>query len=58
LTSSEAESDVLKSYQLMANSYLKKTGDLSEFEMLVKSLNDFWLTRVKLPKQQQTVGRL
>jgi two-component system, chemotaxis family, response regulator Rcp1 len=58
LTSSEAETDVVKSYELMANSYLKKTGDLSEFEALVKSLNDFWLTRVKLPKHKQTVGPL
>jgi two-component system, chemotaxis family, response regulator Rcp1 len=58
LTSSEAETDVVKSYELMANSYLKKTGDLSEFEALVKSLNGFWLTRVKLPKHKQTVGPL
>jgi chemotaxis family two-component system response regulator Rcp1 len=58
LTSSEAETNEVKSYEVMANSYLKKTGDLSEFEALVKSLNDFLLTRVKLPKHEQTVGPL
>jgi two-component system, chemotaxis family, response regulator Rcp1 len=56
LTSSEAESDVVSSYQLLANSYLRKPDNLSEFEALVKSLNDFWLTRVKLPKHKQSVG--
>jgi two-component system, chemotaxis family, response regulator Rcp1 len=53
LTSSEAESDVVSSYQLLANSYLRKPGDLSEFEALVKSLNDFWFMRVKLPRHQK-----
>jgi CheY-like chemotaxis protein len=55
LTSSEAESDVLSSYQLLANSYLRKPDNLSQFKGLVKSLNDFWLTRVKLPKNGQSV---
>jgi two-component system, chemotaxis family, response regulator Rcp1 len=58
LTTSDAESDVVSSYELKVNSYLKKPGDLSEFEGLEKSLNDFWLTRVKLPKHKQTVGPL
>jgi two-component system, chemotaxis family, response regulator Rcp1 len=52
LTSSEAESDVVTSYQLMANSYLRKPDDLNEFEALVQRLNDFWLTRAKLPKYE------
>ncbi|HXM09050.1 MAG TPA: response regulator [Terriglobales bacterium] len=58
LNTSDAESDVVSSYELKVNSYLKKPGDLSEFEGLEKSLNDFWLTRVKLPKHKQTVGPL
>lgn len=57
LTSSEAETDVASSYQLMANSYLRKPQNLAEFEQLVISLNDFWLTRVKLPKKEQSVGQ-
>jgi two-component system, chemotaxis family, response regulator Rcp1 len=51
LTTSEAEVDILKSYQLQANCYLVKPVQLEAFENLVKSINDFWLTRVKLPHQ-------
>jgi two-component system, chemotaxis family, response regulator Rcp1 len=51
LTTSDAEVDVAKSYQLQANCYLNKPVQLDEFENLVKSINDFWLTDVKLPKQ-------
>jgi chemotaxis family two-component system response regulator Rcp1 len=53
LTTSQAEFDIVSSYKLMASCYLTKPGDLEEFEGLVKSLNDFWLTRVSLPKQDQ-----
>lgn len=51
LTTSVAEADIVKSYQLRANCYLSKPVQLDEFENLVKSINDFWLTRVKLPQQ-------
>lgn len=51
LTTSDAEADIVKSYQLQANCYLSKPVQLEEFEGLVKSINDFWLTRVKLPAQ-------
>jgi two-component system, chemotaxis family, response regulator Rcp1 len=50
LTTSEAESDIVKSYQLHANCYLRKPVQLDAFETLVKSINDFWLTKVQLPK--------
>jgi two-component system, chemotaxis family, response regulator Rcp1 len=50
LTTSDAEVDIAKSYQLQANCYLNKPVQLDEFESLVKSINDFWLTEVKLPK--------
>lgn len=53
LTSSEAESDVVKSYQLQANCYLSKPMHFEAFHNLVKSINDFWLTKVKLPQQAQ-----
>jgi two-component system, chemotaxis family, response regulator Rcp1 len=51
LTTSEEKSDIAKSYHLQANCYLTKPVQLDEFETLVKSINDFWLTTVKLPRQ-------
>src|SRR5471030_3068644 len=51
LTTSDAEADIMTSYQLQANCYLSKPVQLEEFESLVKSINDFWLTKVKLPQQ-------
>ena len=51
LTTSDAEADILTSYQLQANCYLSKPVQLDEFESLVKSINEFWLTMVKLPQQ-------
>jgi chemotaxis family two-component system response regulator Rcp1 len=49
LTTSDAETDILRSYQLHANCYLTKPVQLDEFEALVKSISDFWLTKAKLP---------
>ena len=54
LTTSDAEADIAKSYQLQANCYLSKPVQLDAFESLVKSINDFWLTKVKLPQHGQT----
>jgi chemotaxis family two-component system response regulator Rcp1 len=54
LTTSDAEVDIVKSYQLQANCYLSKPGQLNEFELLVKSMSDFWLNKAKLPRQQPT----
>jgi CheY-like chemotaxis protein len=51
LTTSTAYADIANSYQLQANCYLSKPVQLDQFESLVKSINDFWLTRVKLPQQ-------
>jgi len=48
LTTSDTESDITRSYQLQANCYLTKTVRLEEFENLVRSINDFWLTKAKL----------
>jgi CheY-like chemotaxis protein len=50
LTTSEA--DIAKSYQLQANCYLSTPVQLEEFEELVESINEFWLTKVKLPQQR------
>jgi two-component system, chemotaxis family, response regulator Rcp1 len=52
LTTSESEADIVKSYQLRANCYLSKPVQLDAFESLVKSINDFWLMRAKLPRQE------
>jgi chemotaxis family two-component system response regulator Rcp1 len=54
LTTSEAEADISKSYQLQANCYLSKPVQLDAFENVVKSINDFWLTKVKLPPQKRS----
>jgi chemotaxis family two-component system response regulator Rcp1 len=54
LTTSDAEVDIVKCYQLQANCYLTKPVQLDAFESLVKSINDFWLTKVKLPQQRQS----
>jgi CheY-like chemotaxis protein len=51
LTTSDAEVDIAKSYQLQANCYLIKPVQLDEFENLVRSISDFWLTKVKLTRQ-------
>jgi CheY-like chemotaxis protein len=49
LTVSEAEKDILESYHLHANCYIVKPLDLHQFSKVVKSIQDFWLTIVKLP---------
>src|ERR1700692_241302 len=51
LTTSDAEADIAKCYQLHANCYLAKPVQLGAFENLVKSINDFWLTKAQLPQQ-------
>ena len=53
LTISDFEADIVKSYKLQANCYLCKPVQLSEFETLMKTINRFWMTAVKLPKQTQ-----
>lgn len=49
LTISKDEADVLKSYDLHANCYITKPIDLEQFITIIKSIEDFWLTIVKLP---------
>ena len=53
LTTSESDADILTSYELNANAYLRKPVTLEAFENLVKSINDFWLTKVLLPQHRQ-----
>jgi chemotaxis family two-component system response regulator Rcp1 len=49
LTISSAEEDILKSYNLHANCFITKPIDLGQFMKVVQSVEDFWLTIVKLP---------
>jgi CheY-like chemotaxis protein len=50
LTISDAEADIARGYRLQANCYLRKPVQLEAFEALVRSINDFWLTKAKLPR--------
>lgn len=49
LTTSKAEEDILKSYDLYANCYITKPVDLTQFIEVVKTIETFWLTVVTLP---------
>ncbi len=49
LTTSQADSDILKSYNLRANCYITKPVDLDQFMVVVQSIQEFWLSIVKLP---------
>jgi CheY-like chemotaxis protein len=49
LTTSGAEKDILKSYDLHANAYVTKPIDFDQFVMVIKSIANFWLEVVKLP---------
>jgi two-component system, chemotaxis family, response regulator Rcp1 len=51
LTTSKAEADILKAYNLHANCYITKPVDLDQFMVVVRSIEDFWLTVVKLPPE-------
>lgn len=51
LTTSEAEQDILKAYDLHANCYITKPVNLDDFLTVVRSIEDFWLTIVKLPRR-------
>jgi CheY-like chemotaxis protein len=56
LTTSDSEIDINQSYSLSANCYLSKPVQLDAFEHLVKSINDFWFKKAKLPKQMKGQG--
>jgi chemotaxis family two-component system response regulator Rcp1 len=49
LTSSKMEDDILETYENQANCYIVKPVDLKQFLEVVKSIEDFWFTVVKLP---------
>lgn len=49
MTISQAEEDILKSYKLHANCFITKSIDLNEFVKVIKSIENFWFSMVKLP---------
>lgn len=49
ITSSEAEQDILETYDLHVNCYVTKPVDLDQFIKVVRSIENFWLTIVRLP---------
>ena len=51
MTISQAEADILKSYNLHANCYITKPIDLDQFVKVIKSIEDFWFSIVKLPSK-------
>jgi len=51
LTTSKAEEDILRVYDLSANCYITKPVDFEQFIRVVRSIEDFWLAMVKLPKE-------
>lgn len=53
LTTSQAEEDILKTYDLHANCYITKPVDLMQFIKVIKSIEFFWLTIVRLPSEEQ-----
>jgi CheY-like chemotaxis protein len=53
LTTSQAEQDIVRSYELHANCYITKPVDLDQFMTVVKSVESFWLTVVKLPPNDE-----
>ena len=52
LTSSQAEQDIVRAYELHANCYVTKPVDLDQFVKIVQSIEQFWFTVVKLPHHQ------
>jgi chemotaxis family two-component system response regulator Rcp1 len=51
LTTSKAEEDILRTYDLHANCYITKPVDLDQFIQVVRSIDDFWLSVVRLPSK-------
>jgi chemotaxis family two-component system response regulator Rcp1 len=54
LTTSASEGDILRSYNLHANCYITKPVDLNGFLTVVKSIDNFWLSVVKLPHEARS----
>jgi CheY-like chemotaxis protein len=53
LTTSEAEEDIARSYELHCNCYVTKPVDFDKFVSIVQAIDDFWVSVVRLPSQPQ-----
>lgn len=53
LTISESDKDVMRSYDMQANAYVRKPIDLDQFVKVIQSIEDFWFTVVKYPSHEQ-----
>jgi CheY-like chemotaxis protein len=53
LTTSEAEADILRAYQLHANAYITKPVDFQSFSEIVRQIDDFFIGLVRLPPQER-----
>ena len=51
LTTSQAEADILRAYDLNANCYVTKPADLDQFTRVIRCIDEFWLTVAKLPAE-------
>ena len=56
LTTSAAEEDILRSYDLHANAYVTKPVDFDRFLDVVRQIDDFYLTIVQLPRADEVPG--
>jgi two-component system, chemotaxis family, response regulator Rcp1 len=52
-TTSQADTDIRRSYELGANSYLRKPGNLADYRVVVQSMADFWLGFATLPQKEK-----
>jgi CheY-like chemotaxis protein len=56
LTSSKAEEDIVRTYDLHANAYVTKPVDLTQFLTAIRAIEDFWLAVVRLPRREGPRG--
>ena len=56
LTTSDAETDVLKSYESFADAYIVKPISMENFSLVVKTFEDFWFSVVRLPRTEESGG--
>lgn len=54
-SSSQAKTDIAKSYQLHANAYITKPSDFNEYRLVAQVINNFWLKTVCLPREPEEI---
>ena len=56
LSTSSSRDDVTRCYELHANCYVTKPGDLAKFNAIMKSVEEFWFTVAELPEARKVIG--